>query len=212
MRIEQVNVGKKTPLKVGKREKITGIFKQPVSGPVPVGELGLEGDAVCDGRHHGGVDQAVYLYAMEDYVHWSQLLNKPVEPGSFGENLTVSGIDLRAVCVGDLLVGDRLTLQITAPRIPCNILATRMGDKAFAKQFVSVARSGAYCRVLNTGEAATGDEFVSEQFDGDRISLEEFFDDCHRKLDVATLDRYLAAPIDERTRKDFTGRRAKLKA
>lgn len=210
MRIEQVNIGQETPIKVGNRETVTGIFKKRVDGPVAVGELGLDGDAVCDGRHHGGPDQAVYLYALEDYVHWSQLLSRPVESGTFGENLTVSGIDLRSVCVGDVLRGDHLTLQVTAPRIPCNTLATRMGDKKFAKQFVSVARSGAYCRVLQTGPVSAGDVFEWESFDGDRISLTEFFDDCHRKLDAGTLNRYLAAPIDERTRKDFSGRLKKL--
>lgn len=52
-------------------EGVTGIDKRPVDGPVRVtapgpkgvGASGLAGDAVCDLRHHGGNDQAVYAVA-----------------------------------------------------------------------------------------------------------------------------------------------------
>ena len=54
-------------VKVGRPEKIeakaglSGIFKRPVNGPVAIGPLGLDGDAVLDRKHHGGPDQAVYI-------------------------------------------------------------------------------------------------------------------------------------------------------
>ena len=53
---------------------VTGINKQAADGRVRIGELGLKDDAICDEEHHGGVDQAVYVYGAEDYAWWSQQL------------------------------------------------------------------------------------------------------------------------------------------
>lgn len=207
IKIEQVNLAERETLTVGGRRLETGIFKRARPGRVAVGELGLEGDAVCDVRHHGGPDQAVYLYSHEDYAFWGTRLDEKPEPGTFGENLTTSGIDLSAICVGDRLASDDLELQVTAPRIPCNTLAARMGDKTFAKQFMQAGRSGAYCRVTRPGSAGAGDEFVHHRYEGDRVPLQTFFLDAKRKLTAEELDRYLALPIDERNRADFERQR-----
>ncbi len=203
MRIEQINTAHRKPLLVGNREIQTGIFKTVCPGSVRVAKEGLEGDAVCNMKHHGGPDQAVYLYSLEDYAFWGRQLGREVEPGTFGENLTVSDIDLRQVCVGDLLVCEAVTLQVTAPRIPCNTLAARMEDRQFAKKFVQANRSGAYCRVLKEGDLIAGDVLTWSLYDGDRISLATFFTDSHRRLSDETVRRYLAAPIDIRSRRDF---------
>lgn len=203
MRIEQINTGERRRLPVGNRELETGIFKTARRGPVTAGRLGLAGDAICDTRHHGGPDQAVYLYAVEDYAFWEGQLGRAIAPGTFGENLTVSGMDLREVCVGDLLATDGVTLQVTAPRIPCGTLASRMNDPLFAKRFVQANRSGAYCRVLKEGDLTAGDELSWSGYEGDRIPLKTFFEDAHRKLPGDALRRYLAVPIDIRTRRDF---------
>ena len=84
-----------------------------------------------------------------------------------------------------------------------------MGDKQFAKKFMKAGRSGAYCRVLETGDAQAGDEFAHRPYEGDRIPLQTFFKDTHSKLTSDELRRYLAAPIDERTRQDFSKKLAK---
>ncbi len=78
----------------------TAIDKRPAPGRVRVGELGLEGDEIADTRHHGGVHQAVYAYAQEDLAFWEAELGEPIEPGTFGENLTTAGLDLNALEVG----------------------------------------------------------------------------------------------------------------
>jgi MOSC domain-containing protein YiiM len=209
MLVEQINIGKRTPLLVNGETRETGIFKEWVAGPVLVGTLGLQGDAICNTKHHGGPDQAVYLYSVEDYSFWGGGLAGPIPPGTFGENLTVSGVDLVNICVGDVLFSNQVTLQVTAPRIPCSTLTTRMGDKQFAKKFIQAGRSGAYCRVLQAGEVSPGAMFEHRPFEGERISLVEFFGDAHRKLTADELRRYLAAPIDERSRADFTAKLAR---
>ncbi|MBO6557670.1 MAG: MOSC domain-containing protein [Pseudomonadales bacterium] len=203
MRIERVSTAERIQLQVGNRKVQTGIFKRARNGAVPVNREGLEGDAICNRKHHGGPDQAVYLYASEDYEFWARQLNGDMTPGTFGENLTVSGIDLRAVCPGDRLRSESLTLEITAPRIPCHVLAARMDDRTFAKKFVQANRSGAYCRVIDEGKVSAGDEFAHLPFGGDRIPLARFFVDAQRGLSADTLRRYLAAPIDTRTRREF---------
>lgn len=35
------------------KEVRTGICKEPLSGPIPLGFLGFEGDGVADTKHHG---------------------------------------------------------------------------------------------------------------------------------------------------------------
>lgn len=210
MKIEQVRTAKRTGLSVGGREINTGIFKEPQNSRVPVSKVGLASDAVCNTKHHGGPDQAVYLYSIEDYAFWSRQLAKDVPFGAFGENLTVSGFDMAKLCVGDQLVSSHLTLQVAAPRIPCNTLAARMQDAQFAKKFMQANRSGAYCRVLATGDVGAGDKFDYLPFDGDRLPLTKFFHDAHGKLSRDTLERYLSLPIDVRSRADFESKIGKL--
>ncbi|NHC47658.1 MOSC domain-containing protein, partial [Motilibacter aurantiacus] len=85
--VSSVNVG--VPRPIGARGRMSGIDKRPVSGPVqvaaPVAGGGLAGDAVCNGKHHGGPDQAVYAYACEDLDRWERELGRPLAAGAFGE-------------------------------------------------------------------------------------------------------------------------------
>jgi MOSC domain-containing protein YiiM len=189
---------------VNGRKRETGIFKERSEGPIALHELGLLGDAICNKKYHGGPDQAIYLYSVEDYSWWSEALGQDIPAGTFGENFTISQQDLCEICVGDILLSDSVTLQVSAPRIPCSTLAARMGDKKFAKKFMKAARSGAYCRVLAAGFVEAWDEFSYRPYEGDRIPLQTFFKDAHSKLSADQLRRYLAAPIDERTRRDFS--------
>ena len=203
MKIEQVNIGKSGT--VGKRGKEykTGIHKQAVADRVNVSELGLEHDVIVDGKYHGGPDQAVYLYSVEDYEVLCAEMAQSFLPGLFGENLTTSGLDLTTLCVGDRLISRHLVLEVTAPRIPCNTLEARVGIRGFAKTFFKVGRSGAYCRVIETGSVGAADEFELQTFAGDSVLLTTFFQDMKRKLSEEELHRYLALPIDERNRADF---------
>ncbi len=199
MRLLSINVG--SPRPDGARRAKTGIYKIPVAGAISVGRMGLEGDAVCNKRHHGGPDQAVYLYDHSDYAWWSKELGDELQPGTFGENLTTED-----VCVAELAIGDRLTigeveLQVTAPRIPCATLARRMEDVQFVARFLTARRPGAYLRVLRTGSLRAGTPIVLQPYVGERVGLLELFDEFHHpRLEEAALRRLLAAPIAERAR------------
>ncbi len=148
-RIESVNVG--TPRGMRDYDGPTGIFKEPAAGRLQLGGEGLAGDYIADAKHHGGPDQAVYLYFSDDYAWWAEDLGRALPPGTFGDNLTISGLASADLAVGDRLAAGDVVLEVTAPRIPCNTLARRMDDAGFVKKFQHAERPGAYCRVIEPG-------------------------------------------------------------
>lgn len=137
---------------------ITAIDKRPVDGPVRVRPLGLHADVQADRKHHGGEDQAVYVYADEDAAYFAEQLDRPVPPGLFGENLRTTGVDVTGLVIGERLrLGDTLELEVTIPRIPCGTFARRMKVDKWVKRFAEEGRPGAYLRVRRSGSVAAGD-------------------------------------------------------
>lgn len=204
--VHSVNVGRARRLDGPNFRGRTGIFKQAVDGAVAVGELGLDGDAVCNARHHGGPDQAVYVYRKEDYDWWSEQRGDTVSPGSFGDNLTLAGLPEPGLVIGSRLRLPQLLLEVTAPRIPCNTLAQRMEDPGIVKAFVAAERPGVYCRVIEPGRVQAGDEVSLQPYDGEQVSTIELYRANYRRLTDADLRRFLAVPIDMRTRRKFEDR------
>lgn len=165
MKVLSVNVGvlRDNPWK--KRGR-TGIDKRPVPGPVHVGKpspdepggVGLAGDRVGDATHHGGGDQAVYVYAREDLDRWETELDRPLAPGLFGENLTTLGVEVNGALIGERWrVGATAVLEVSGPRIPCTTFQGRLGRDGWIKQFTQAALPGAYLRVVEPGELRPGD-------------------------------------------------------
>ena len=162
---------------------------------------GLVGDEIHDTKNHGGEDQAVYVFGAPDYEWWSRELGRELQPGIFGENLTISGLESAKANIGDRLLTASTILEVTAPRIPCVTLATRMEDPAFLKRFREAERPGLYCRVIREGKVQSGDSVEYETCRTATISSMEMFRDFFEpKLDERTLRRHLAAPIAIRSR------------
>ncbi|MFJ5271425.1 MOSC domain-containing protein [Streptomyces sp. NPDC088358] len=145
---------------------VTAIDKRPVAGPVRVtapgpkgvGTSGLAGDTVCDLRHHGGDDQAVYAVAREDLDDWERELGRPLVNGAFGENLTTRGLDVSGARIGERWrVGSVLVLEVTSGRIPCRTFQEHLGERGWVKRFTRKAAPGAYLRVIEPGEIRAGD-------------------------------------------------------
>ena len=211
MELHSINIGRARSLVNGKKIETTGIFKEAAAGPVLITSLGLPGDAICDVENHGGVDQAIYVYGAPDYAWWSAELGWEVEPGTFGENLTIGGLESARLNLGDYLHVGKATLQVTAPRIPCGTLAARMGDPAFVKRFRAAERPGLYCRVLQEGIVQVGDSVRLETYAGPTIPAIELFRTFFiPDLDEATLHRHLAAPLAMRARADTEAKLHKL--
>ncbi|MCX6044851.1 MAG: MOSC domain-containing protein [Chloroflexi bacterium] len=201
MQLISVNIGQAQPIKNAKKIGKTGIYKQPVSEPVPISANGLPSDAICDVENHGGVDQAVYVFGAPDYAWWSENLGVELAPGTFGENLTISDLESAQFSIGDRLHIGAVILEVTAPRIPCVTLAVRMNDPAFLKRFRAAERPGLYCRVIQTGVIQVGDRVEFEPYAGETITAIEMFRDFYTPhLNVKTVRRHLAAPIAIRDR------------
>jgi MOSC domain-containing protein YiiM len=215
MKLVSPNLGTGQLIAVGERKIRTGIHKQPTLEPVQIGKLGLAGDEVSDEVNHGGPDQAVYVYGLPDYDFWSEQLGTALEPATFGENLTISGLESASLNIGDRLrvgpSGLGVLLEVAASRIPCHVLAARMNDLGFVKKFRAAQRPGAYCRVIETGEVQAGDSVNLERHLGETVSLLEDFNLYYdANPSRASLERALNAPVAIRTRAELTQKLAKL--
>lgn len=163
MRVVSVNVGRLEPTEAS-RKGVTGHRKRPVefievfSPDVEKGRSGVVGDAIGDGRHHGGTTQALYAYASEDLDWWAATLGAQLPPGSFGENLTTTGIDVNAALVGERWrIGDTVEVVVTDPRIPCRTFAGEMNQPQWVKRFTAERKPGPYFRVAVPGTIRAGD-------------------------------------------------------
>lgn len=157
MRLLSVNVAQPRQHQVVGKPETTGIYKVPQTGAVHIGFLGLAHDHIADVKHHGGPDQAVYLYSAQDYAWWAEQLGTALEPGTLGENLTLSSFGPEPVRLGDRYRVGEVELEVTWPRIPCATLSARMGDLGFVKKFRQARRPGFYARVLVEGKVQAGD-------------------------------------------------------
>jgi MOSC domain-containing protein YiiM len=207
--IESINIGK--PRQIPGKQAETGIYKEPVEGEVTITKLGLEGDAVMDRKHHGGVDQAIYLYFADDYRWWSEQLGRELPPGTMGENFTIAGVEGRKVAVGDRFTMDEVVLEVTSHRTPCMTFARKMGDPGWAKRFHQAGRPGAYCRVVSPGALHSSEPVRYTPFAGERVTVAELMAlDGVREVDPAFLRRALAAPLHYKMRHDYEERLATL--
>lgn len=209
MRVISVNVGQPTALQVGPRTRVTGIAKHAVPGRVRCAATGLDGDRIMDRRYHGGPDQAVYVYTHEDYAAWAGHLGTAPAPGTFGENLLVSGLESARVRVGDRLEvrgpgEDAVVLEVTAPRIPCSTLGAHMGDPGFVKRFAQERRPGFYTRVLAGGSLGRSDTVTYLPGDPQAPTMGDLFDLVFDKApDEARLRSALNFPLASRFRSDL---------
>lgn len=137
----------------------SAIAKQPVSGRVHIGWMGLEGDKVADRIHHGGLDKAIHLYCQDHYDWWRA--RKPGEalldaPGAFGENIASVGLTEAELCLGDRFTLGTAVVEISHGRQPCWKLDHRFGARDVMAAIVKTARCGVYFRVIREGDAEAG--------------------------------------------------------
>ncbi len=189
-----VNIGTAKP--IAAKTGMSGIFKAPHSGPISVSKSGMAGDAIVDVQHHGGLDQAVYVYCQSDYDWWQSHHGITPCPGLFGENLTIQGMQTSDAHVGARLLTGGLVLEITAHRTPCQTLAARLNDSTFPKRFWRSRRTGFYCRVIQGGTVQAGARMQFQPFEGEIIFIAELIShDPFDKIDPATRKRLLSAPL-----------------
>lgn len=161
MRLRAVSVSLPREVMHEGRTVHTGIFKEPVAGPVQVRFAGLEGDGQADPENHGGLCKTVYAYPCEHYAHWEDILKRrPLPCGQFGENLTTEGLLEDQVHIGGLYRAGTALLQVTQPRKPCFKLGIRVGMSKFPAIFFQSGRLGIYLRVVEEGRVQEGDSIA----------------------------------------------------
>ena len=166
-----VNVGRARPTEhsdIGATaiDKRSVEHRVTVAAPGPRGTegssgSGIVGDRVCDHRHHGGDDQAVYAYSREELDLWERELGRELPNGVFGENLTTLGLPTTDALIGERwLIGPEVVLEVCATRIPCRTFAGWLEEQGWMKRFTQRALPGAYLRVITPGEIRAGDELT----------------------------------------------------
>ncbi|MGZ4500974.1 MAG: MOSC domain-containing protein [Nocardioidaceae bacterium] len=178
--VVSVNVGTPVDEEWAGNLRRTAIRKSPVTGPVRVRELGLDGDQVADTEHHGGTYQAVYAFAQEDLDFWTEQLGETVPPGLFGENLTTTGIDVNEAVVGERWRIGTALLQVIEVRIPCNVFKNWLGVRGYdntvwVKRFTAEGRPGPYLRVLEEGTLRVGDPITVEHRPAHGVTVSTMF-------------------------------------
>jgi len=174
VRLISLNVGR--PRLVVYRGKTinTGIFKQPISGPVQLQSLNVDGDRQADLSVHGGIYKAVYAYPSEHYPFWRQEIPDVDLPwGMFGENLTTAGLSEDELHVGDRLQIGSSIVMVRQPRTPCYKLAAKFQRDDIIERFLLSGRSGFYFSVEQEGSVAAEDAFELLTRNPDAITISE---------------------------------------
>jgi ferredoxin-NADP reductase/MOSC domain-containing protein YiiM len=167
-----VNVGLPRDVAWNGRTVHTGIWKQPVSGPVMARRLNLDGDGQGDLKGHGGEQRAIMVYQTQSYEHWrNHLQRSDLSWGIFGENFTVDGLPDDQVCIGDRYrIGDA-EFEVTQPRVTCYRLGLRLGEPQMPALVVAHHRPGFYLRVLREGQVQAGDDIVKIGTAAEHVSI-----------------------------------------
>lgn len=126
-------------------------------------DRGLVGDRQADRRNHGRPLQALCIWSLE-VIEALQAEGHPIEPGSAGENITVSGLDWPTLRTGaQLLIGDVLA-EVSAYATPCSKNAPWFLDRDFNRMNHDrhPGWSRVYAWVREPGTIRTGDAVVVE--------------------------------------------------
>jgi MOSC domain-containing protein YiiM len=191
MKIISLNVGRPRLVMWRGETVSTGIYKEPVEGRIALRTLNLDGDRQADLTVHGGPTKAVYAYGAEHYDFWrTELPDRQLPWGMFGENFTLRGLDESSVNIGDRFQVGTAEVMVTEPRMPCYKLGIKFGRTDILKRFLASGRTGFYFAVVREGEVGRDDslEFVAR--DEHHVTVAEITRlYAHDKKDVEAMRR-----------------------
>lgn len=135
-----------------------GVPKLPIDR-ARVDANGLDGDWQTNRKHHGGPDRALCLYSME-LLEALAVEGHAASPGAMGENITIAGLDWKAMRPGACLRIGTVEVEITALAWPCKTIAGVFRDRDFTRvsDGVNSGWSRVYARVVGPGTVAVGDD------------------------------------------------------
>lgn len=174
MKLVSLNVARPRLVVYNGKTINTGIFKRPVSGPLQLRTLNLDGDRQADLSVHGGPHKAVYGYPSEHYSFWRKELPGVDLPwGMFGENFTTSGLAENELHVGDRFQIGSSIVMVRQPRTPCYKLAAKFQRDDMLERFLLSGRSGFYFSVEQEGSVAEEDDFQLLKRNQEGITISE---------------------------------------
>ena len=169
-----VNVGMPKDVPWHGKTVLTGVFKDPVTGPRWCAKLNVDGDGQGDLAGHGGEQRAVFVYQLDSYRYWERELGRTdFVYGQFGENLTVEGLADDEVCIGDRYrIGGAALRGDPTPR---HLLPRRHPHErpAHSRPARLTHRPGFYFRVLQEGDVEAGDEIVKVASGPEQMTVAE---------------------------------------
>lgn len=190
--LKNFSIGLPRKMKYGNDKEIdTGICKQTVEEAILTKD-GFQGDGVADLRYHGGPDRAVCVYPYEHYLLWEKEFKNSLPSSTFGENLTITNMLEKDVCIGDIFrLGDAV-IQITQGRIPCSTITKRTNNPSILKRMVQTGYTGYLCRVLEDGIVRKDSKITLLEPHPKQVSIlygnEVYF---HKTKDIEGINRVL---------------------
>lgn len=172
----KVGVVTSTKLENSKRtELISGIKKYPVSKAY-LTKTGFKEDFQADLLHHGGVNKALFLFSSLTYEKINSFYNNNFDMKNmafFGENLILSEVCEKDICIGDVLKIGQTKIQITQPRQPCWKLSANSLKNSMTKLIFETGLTGFYAKVLKEGQISQNDDVVLEQRTRPNLTIEK---------------------------------------
>ena len=172
----KVGVVTSTKLENSKRtELISGIKKYPVSKAY-LTKTGFKEDFQADLLHHGGVNKALFLFSSLTYEKINAFYNNNFDMKNmafFGENLILSQVCEKDICIGDVLKIGQTKIQITQPRQPCWKLSANTNQKNMTKFIFDSGLTGWYAKVLQEGNISVDDEVILEKRTYPNLNIEK---------------------------------------
>jgi MOSC domain-containing protein YiiM len=205
MKLISVNVGLPRQVTWHDKNVLTGIFKEPITGPVMLRTLNLDGDKQADLSVHGGASKAVYAYPSEHYEFWRKELPDMNLPfGMFGENFTTEGLLEDSINIGDHFRIGKAEVMVTEPRMPCYKLGIKFGRADIVKRFLQSRRTGFYFAVLKEGEVEAGNEIQPLNRDKNGVTVADITRlYAFEKDDLKTLRRAVELPALPQSWRDY---------
>lgn len=172
----KVGIVTTTKLENSKRQElVSGIKKYPIEKSY-LTKTGFQDDFQADLLHHGGENKALFLFSERTYEKINSFFDDSFDMSDmayFGENLILSDICEKDICVGDVLQIGKSLVQITQPRQPCWKLSANTNKKIMTKFIFDSGLTGWYAKVLEEGFICKDDDVVLQTRKNPNLTIEK---------------------------------------
>ena len=172
-----IKVGKVSTTKIENKrsELVSGIKKYPVLKAY-LTKTGFKNDEQGDLLHHGGINKALFLFSAITYKKINSYFKNSfdmTDMAYFGENLILSNICEKDICIGDILKIGQTKVQVTQPRQPCWKLSANTNQKDMTNFIFNSGLTGWYAKVLEEGFICQNDEVILEKRVNSNLSIKK---------------------------------------